>query len=273
MAFRTEQTPGIGPYRRLLLDMAQERSVEAVLRLIVDRLSQLPDAALARIWLLEPGDICPTCPMAAECPDRTACLHLVSSAGRSLEDGRDWSGLGGRFRRFPLGVYKVGLIASRAEAIEVPDLQEDGTWLADPGWARRERIRGFAGQPLASSGAGPRRPGGVPPGPPGRRAARLAPDDRRPRRGRHRQCPGLRGDRAAARPGRAGERLPPRGGQGRLLVRGHRRQQPRPAGRPRAGRPGRPDRRRRPDPRASRAPARSWSRGPCTSGAGAANGR
>ncbi|SIO65904.1 Transcriptional regulator containing GAF, AAA-type ATPase, and DNA-binding Fis domains [Singulisphaera sp. GP187] len=145
-------TSGIGPYRRLLLDMAQERSVEAVLRLIVDRLSQLPDAALARIWLLEPGDICPTCPMAAACPDQTACLHLVSSAGRSLDDGRDWSGLGGRFRRFPIGVYKVGRIASRAEAIEVPDLQEDGTWLADPGWARRERIRGFAGQPLLHRG-------------------------------------------------------------------------------------------------------------------------
>ncbi|WP_406696990.1 sigma 54-interacting transcriptional regulator [Singulisphaera sp. Ch08] len=149
---RIEPIPGIGPYRRLLLDMAQERSVEALLHLIVDRLSQLPEAALARVWLLDRGDICPTCPMIAQCPDQTACLHLVSSAGRSLEDERDWSGLGGRFRRFPIGVYKVGLIASRAEAIEVPDLQEDGTWLADPGWARRERIRGFAGQPLLHRG-------------------------------------------------------------------------------------------------------------------------
>lgn len=152
MPFLAERSPGIGPYRRLLLDMAQERSVDTLLHLIVDRLSQLPDAALARIWLLEPGDICPTCPMAAQCPDRTACLHLVASAGRSLESGRDWSSLGGRFRRFPIGVYKVGLIASRAEAIEVPDLQEDGTWLADPGWARHERIRGFAGQPLLHRG-------------------------------------------------------------------------------------------------------------------------
>jgi formate hydrogenlyase transcriptional activator len=147
-----DAAPEIGPYRRLLLDMAQERSVGAVLRLIVDRLCKLPDVALARIWLLDPGDICPTCPMSAECPDHTACLHLVSSAGRSLQEGKDWSGLGGRFRRFPVGVYKVGLIASRAEAIEVPDLQEDATWLADPAWARREKIRGFAGQPLLHRG-------------------------------------------------------------------------------------------------------------------------
>lgn len=152
MATRDETTPGIGPYRRLLLDMAQERSVEALLRLIVERLAQLPDAALARIWLLDRGDICADCRMRVECPDQTACLHLVASAGQSLESGRGWSGLGGRFRRFPIGVYKVGQIASRAEAIEVPDLQADGTWLADPDWARREQIRGFAGQPLLHQG-------------------------------------------------------------------------------------------------------------------------
>jgi transcriptional regulator with GAF, ATPase, and Fis domain len=134
--------------------MAQERSVDALLRRIVDRLAALADAALARIWLLEPGDICPACPMAAACPDHTACLHLVASAGRPLggRQGEDWSGLGGRFRRFPVGVYKVGQIAARGEAIEVPDLQEDAAWLADPAWARRERIRGFAGQPLLHRG-------------------------------------------------------------------------------------------------------------------------
>jgi transcriptional regulator with GAF, ATPase, and Fis domain len=90
--------------------------------------------------------------MAAVCPDRTTCLHLVASAGRPLRTGADWSGVAGRFRRFPIGVYKVGQIAARAEAIEVPDMQEDGTWLADPAWARRERIRGFAGQPLLYRG-------------------------------------------------------------------------------------------------------------------------
>jgi transcriptional regulator with GAF, ATPase, and Fis domain len=144
--------PAAGPYRRLLLDMAQERSVGALLRLIVDRLAGLSDAALARIWLLEPGDICGACPMASVCPDHTACLHLVASAGRPLRKGSDWSTVGGRFRRFPLAVYKVGQIAERGQAIEVPDLSEDRTWLADPAWARREKIRGFAGQPLLHRG-------------------------------------------------------------------------------------------------------------------------
>ena len=157
MPQRAGLNDGPGPYRRLLLDMAQERSAETLLRLIVDRLAALPDAALARIWLARiwlvgPGDVCPTCPMASACPDRTECLHLVAGAGRPLEGGGDWSGLSGRFRRFPVGVYKVGRIAARGESIEVPDLQEDGTWLADPAWARREGVRGFAGQPLLHRG-------------------------------------------------------------------------------------------------------------------------
>ena len=132
--------------------MAEERSAGALLRLIVDRLAASQDAALARIWLLEPGDVCPTCPMAEVCADRTACLHLAAGAGRTLSGVGSWSNVDGRFRRFPLGVYKVGRIAARAEAIEVADLQEDGAWLADPDWARREGIRGFAGQPLLHRG-------------------------------------------------------------------------------------------------------------------------
>jgi len=141
-----------GPYGRLLLDMARERSADALLRLIVDRLAASPDAALARIWLMGPGDLCGTCCMAGVCPDRAACLHLAAGAGRPMAAAGSWSGVDGRFRRFPVGAHKVGRIAARAEAIEVPDLQEDGTWLADPDWARREGIRGFAGQPLLHRG-------------------------------------------------------------------------------------------------------------------------
>ena len=42
----------------LLLDMAKERAVEPLLRLVVERLEALPRAALARVWLMGPGDIC-----------------------------------------------------------------------------------------------------------------------------------------------------------------------------------------------------------------------
>jgi transcriptional regulator with GAF, ATPase, and Fis domain len=139
-------------HKRLLLDIAQERSVESVLKLIVERLAGQPEVALARIWLVRPGDICTACHFREECPDQTSCLHLVSSAGRSRETAEPWTQLDGFFRRFPLGVRKVGRIASTAEPIEVPDIAEEPHWLARPEWAMAEGIRAFGGQPLVHQG-------------------------------------------------------------------------------------------------------------------------
>jgi len=137
----------------LLLDMAQERSLDALLNLIVNRLVELPHMALVRIWLARPGDICASCRMREECPDQTSCLHLVASAGNPLaESGADWSRLDGDFRRFPFGVRKVGHIAATGEPVEITDARKDSKWLARPDWAEREGIQGFAGQPLLFKG-------------------------------------------------------------------------------------------------------------------------
>ncbi len=87
--------------KRLLLDMAQERCVENVLKLIVDRMASQPEAALARIWLVAPGDICANCHMRNQCPEQTSCLHLVASAGRSKQTDEEWTSFNGFFRRFP----------------------------------------------------------------------------------------------------------------------------------------------------------------------------
>ena len=127
--------------KRLLLDMARERSVERVLQLVVDRMASQPEIALARIWLVAPGDICAECRMRDDCADRTACLHLVASAGRSAETGEVWGRIDGAFRRFPFGVRKIGKIASTGEPIEVPDIAEHPEVLARPEWARAEGIR------------------------------------------------------------------------------------------------------------------------------------
>jgi urea transport system substrate-binding protein len=139
-------------FQRLLEDMARERATVTLLPLVVQRLAARPHVALARIWLVRPGDLCATCPARPECPDQTACLHLVASAGRPLREEGDWSRLDGRNRRVPLGVRKVGLIAARGQPIEVADLEPDAPWLASPEWARREGIRGFGGQPLIHGG-------------------------------------------------------------------------------------------------------------------------
>ena len=102
--------PNVDLLKRLLLDMSQERSLDAVLKLVVDRLTSQPEFALARIWLIGPGDLCAKCHMREECPDQASCLHLVASAGSSIVTGDEWTELSGFFRRFPFGVRKVGKI-------------------------------------------------------------------------------------------------------------------------------------------------------------------
>jgi transcriptional regulator with GAF, ATPase, and Fis domain len=80
-------------------------------------------------------------------------LHLVASAGNPTHSpGEDWSRLNGQFSRFPMGIRKVGMIAATGQPIEALDLEKDDTWLARPDWARREKIKGFIGQPLVCRG-------------------------------------------------------------------------------------------------------------------------
>src|SRR5947207_938869 len=140
--------------KRLLLEMARQRALPDLLRLVVDRLAESPRVALARIWLMRRSEDCGGCVTPAECRDRTACLHLVASAGRSALDPKvEWTRLDGAFRRFPLGVRKVGRIAATGEPIEALDLlPEPPAWAADPAWMRAEGIAGFGGQPLVHRG-------------------------------------------------------------------------------------------------------------------------
>ena len=139
--------------RGLLLELARERALDPLLQLIVQRLAEHPDVALARIWLIRPGDICPACPLREDCLQRVPCLHLVTSAGHPRgEHGEDWSRIDGDFRRFPVGQRKVGSVAATSEAVCVEDASEDSRWIVRPEWARREGIVGFGGQPLAYHG-------------------------------------------------------------------------------------------------------------------------
>ena len=152
MPYTTSQAGDDAVLRELMLAMAGERSLVDLLGLITQQLAALPSVALARIWLIEAGDICVRCPMAQECPDRARCLHLVASAGRPSRDGDDWSRLEGQFRRFPLGVRKIGRIAATNVHLTVNDVRVEAEWIARPEWVAAEGIIGFSGKPLAVRG-------------------------------------------------------------------------------------------------------------------------
>jgi len=136
--------------QELLLEMPEQQSCTGLIDLAVRRLAAQEHVALARVWLVRPGDICPTCPRKEECPGQVPCLHLVSSAGNSIVNpSESWEGTDGDYRRFPIGQRKVGRVAETREALEINDLgAENAGWIAEPEWAGSEGIEGFAGQPL-----------------------------------------------------------------------------------------------------------------------------
>ena len=141
------------PLLSLAAAVAGERATDGVLNSIVHGLAAQPAVALARIWLLAPGDICDTCFRKTECDNQSQCLHLVASAGAPQNSaGEDWSYLQGQFRRIPLGHRKVGGIGSTGRSILIPDSAAESEWIGRKEWAEREGIRAFAGYPLVARG-------------------------------------------------------------------------------------------------------------------------
>ncbi len=135
-----------------MVSMAQNRSLSELLHAVVRGIAECPNLVLARIWLIEPGDICETCRFRSECPDQTRCLHLVASAGNPRGKTENYSRLDGAFRRFPLGVRKIGRVGKTGEPLLLPDLRGDEEWIADPDWMKREGVKTFAAQPLVFRG-------------------------------------------------------------------------------------------------------------------------
>jgi len=132
-----------------LVELAQLRNVDALMRRVVAILAERPHVALARIWLADRGDLCASCHAAAECADHRRCLHLVASAGtRPDSNTPDWSRTDGEYQRIPLGVGKVGRIGATGQAIVVEDFARDPGWLQRYAWAARLNIRGFNAQPI-----------------------------------------------------------------------------------------------------------------------------
>jgi len=132
--------------------MAKNRALTDVLGAVVSGIAECPNLVLARIWLIEPGDICETCRFRSECPDQTRCLHLVASAGNPRNKTANYSRLDGAFRRFPLGIRKIGRIGKSGEPLLLPDLRGDEEWIANPDWMKREGVKTFAAQPLVFHG-------------------------------------------------------------------------------------------------------------------------
>lgn len=145
----------VGNPKQLLLELASLHQCAELFPLAVQRLAEGSSVALVRIWITQPplpGD-CSSCRFANECLNRERCLHLVASSGRSLNNGEEnWQQVKGAFRRFPIGVRKVGKIASTGQSLEVANVEQDHAWVAHPDWIVAEQITSFVGHPLMHRG-------------------------------------------------------------------------------------------------------------------------
>ncbi len=135
-----------------MVAIARAQELRVVLDTIVRGIAQCRHVALTRLWMIEPGDLCSTCALRAECPSQERCLHLVASAGNPRDPAVDSSKLDGAFRRFPLGVRKIGRVAASGEPLLAVGLRGDEDWIVDREWFAREGIRSFAAQPLIFAG-------------------------------------------------------------------------------------------------------------------------
>lgn len=129
--------------------IVRKSPVQETLRAIASQMIKQAEYALARIWLIDKGDICDTCVVRSVCPSQERCLHLTASEGRNLKGEKAWSNIDGRFGRFPVGVRKVGHVAQSGEAIHLHDLlTTESSWIADRDWIHAEKINGIAAHPL-----------------------------------------------------------------------------------------------------------------------------
>ncbi|MDP3595641.1 MAG: sigma 54-interacting transcriptional regulator [Nitrospirota bacterium] len=120
--------------------MASSLDLQVVLATITQGLVEELDAAFARIWLLGPGDLCADCHKAADCTNRSRCLHLEASAGL-------YTNLNGEYRRIPLGALKIGKIAQGTGSIYTNDVLGDDR-LPNKQWMQDNGLHSFAGHPL-----------------------------------------------------------------------------------------------------------------------------
>lgn|GEM_PF-1829912 len=80
-------------------------------------------------------------------------MHLVSGAGASIfNKGEQWNRIEGEFRHYPIGIRKMGEIAQSGEAHKMVNLDKDADWVARSERVFRDKIKGYAGQPLLCKG-------------------------------------------------------------------------------------------------------------------------
>jgi len=138
---------------QLLLEIAQERSVDPILKKVVERAVEHTEFVISQVWLIRKGDLCSTCKYRTECADQSRCLHLVagksrlpSSAGREPQPYEDFNA------RVPLNYGPLGEAATTAELKQVRSPDRQPVSAAGFEWMRDEGILECGIRPIEFKG-------------------------------------------------------------------------------------------------------------------------
>jgi len=138
---------------QLLLEIAQEKSVQPILDKIVQRGAEESEYVFAQVWLIDKGDLCDTCKYRPNCADQSRCLHLVAAKGISTHPNRKSLG---EFEdlnaRLPLNFGPVGeAVSSNRRGITA---RSEDSPISVPGfdWLRDEGVCGFGVCPILYNG-------------------------------------------------------------------------------------------------------------------------
>jgi transcriptional regulator with GAF, ATPase, and Fis domain len=130
---------------QLLLEIARERSVEPILKRVVEYAVERTEFVASQVWLIDKGDLCGTCKYRAECTDQSRCLHLVAGKSRSLpcEDLN---------ARVPLNFGPLGeaVVSGHLKIIRNPDKQPVS--VAGFEWSQAAGIRECGIRPIEFKG-------------------------------------------------------------------------------------------------------------------------
>lgn len=132
----------------LMLQIGREQSAQKIPHMLTRTFALRPHVALARIWLVKPGDRCNTCHRNHTCR-HSDCLHMESSHSR-FGQNLDWNTIEGPDARIPLGVSRIGEVAATGKGLRIYDIDnKNKSLLSQEMYGRDPEIVGLGIQPLA----------------------------------------------------------------------------------------------------------------------------
>lgn len=132
----------------LLLEVAQEHSLDKLIRILAERILQRPQVARVHFFFVKKGDLCATCVWRSQCPDQTRCLHACLGLRKAINAGEESPVELDRYKRIPLGMGILGKVAATKQQMVFNDLDKDPGELAGVKWLQQEKIRGFHAVPI-----------------------------------------------------------------------------------------------------------------------------